>query len=355
MIFLDLLSAEVFITAALCLFLMLLNRRLILLRDSRIKAPLIVLVFVSFVAGSGVAGYVAGFSLWIALPAAVLCAVAAGETRRLYLRRRYRAPAPVSVIDAQASRNGPLTTTALQVAHYEAEHPAWRGGDLTIAHVSDFHVNDNVPPSFYRTVMEQVNAADPDLVFITGDFVSRKEYVSRLPGILETVEGRLGIFAVLGNHDYWADNDAVAEAVRGAGIDLLHNDCRSVRTAGGGEIRICGCEDPWGKGRWREPGAFDNGMTLALTHTADNIYTLSRAGVAAVFAGHNHAGQVKLPMLGSICVPSRYGRRFDHGHFIVDGTHLFVTSGIGVAIPSFRIYCRPDVFVVRFGNSRASA
>jgi len=54
----------------------------------------------------------------------------------------------------------------------------------------------------------------------------------------------------------------------------------------------------------------------------------------------------RLPFLGSIVVPSLYGRRFDHGHFVVNGTHLFVSSGIGVSSPQFRLFCRPDIFIV---------
>jgi len=56
--------------------------------------------------------------------------------------------------------------------------------------------------------------------------------------------------------------------------------------------------------------------------------------------------QIRVPLLGSIIVPSVYGRRFDHGHFIVNGSHLFVAGGIGAANPAFRIYCQPDLFIV---------
>ena len=87
-------------------------------------------------------------------------------------------------------------------------------------------------------------------------------------------------------------------------------------------------------------------MTLVLTHTPDNIYELSGPGVTAVFAGHYHAGQIRIPLLGSLVVPSAYGRLFDHGHFVVNGTHLFVTAGVGAAVPPFRVYCQPDVFIV---------
>ncbi len=65
-----------------------------------------------------------------------------------------------------------------------------------------------------------------------------------------------------------------------------------------------------------------------------------------VFAGHYHAGQIRILYLGSLVIPSLYGRRFDHGHFLVNGTHLFVTSGIGTATFPIRLYCQPDIFIV---------
>jgi len=83
-----------------------------------------------------------------------------------------------------------------------------------------------------------------------------------------------------------------------------------------------------------------------LSHTADNIYQLSSAGALAVFSGHYHAGQAKLPWYGPVVIPSKYGRLFDHGHFKIDDTHLFVTAGVGAAFPPFRIYCEPEIIIV---------
>jgi uncharacterized protein len=166
----------------------------------------------------------------------------------------------------------------------------------------------------------------------------------------------------LGNHDYWASGDEVADAVRSAGVTWLGDRCLRLlvqnntgRTAAGspGEaiskgspLRVCGCERPWSPQEWHAPALETGELTLWLTHTPDNIYELSGPAVAAVFAGHYHAGQIRLPGLGSVVVPSAYGRLFDHGHFVVNGTHLFVTAGVGAAVPPFRVYCQPDVFIV---------
>ncbi len=90
-----------------------------------------------------------------------------------------------------------------------------------------------------------------------------------------------------------------------------------------------------------------NGLLhVVLSHTPDTRYRLSACSADLMFSGHYHAGQIRAPMFGPIVVPSIYGRRFDHGHFVVNGTHLFVASGIGAANPPVRIYCQPDIFVV---------
>ncbi|MCP4539787.1 MAG: hypothetical protein GY832_21830 [Chloroflexi bacterium] len=350
-LFIRLLVATVFMTAALCLFLLLLNRRLILIKDSAYKTPLIASIFVAFMVSSGVLGYAAGFSIWLLLPIVILVGILVGEVRRAVIRWRFRGPSPVSRENVNVSLTQPFTTTELQVAHYEVDCPQLKGSGFTVVHISDLHVTGDIPRDYYVAVMERVNKAQPDLVFITGDFVTKLEFVSLLPGILEVAKSRRGIFAVLGNHDYWTDAKSVADAVRSAGVVLLHNGCQRIAVGDRDEVLIYGYEAPWGESQLQMPVAADGDIALVLTHTADNIYRLSRARVKAAFAGHYHAGQIRIPLLGSVVVPSKYGRRFDHGHFIIDGTHLFVTSGVGAAMPPFRVYCQPDIFVIRFRGS----
>jgi hypothetical protein len=253
-----------------------------------------------------------------------------------------------------------MTTTDLALLHYEITCPGWKGRDLRIAHVSDFHANHHLPLAYYESAMQRVAEAQPDLVFHTGDFVSKREFAPLLPRFLSLAKGQLGTIAVLGNHDYWASGSEVAEVVSSAGVTWLGNGCLRLMveagagrrknglpdeaTAVGAPLRVCGCEEPWASGEWLPPK--EDVLTLVLTHTPDNIFKLSGPAVGAVFAGHYHAGQIRVPGLGSLVVPSAYGRLFDHGHFIVNGTHLFVTAGVGAAVPPFRVYCKPDVFIV---------
>jgi predicted MPP superfamily phosphohydrolase len=84
---------------------------------------------------------------------------------------------------------------------------------------------------------------------------------------------------------------------------------------------------------------------LVLSHTPDNIYAL-RGRAKVVFSGHTHGGQWRIPGVGALVVPSKFGRRFDRGHFSVDGTELFVSAGLGADFPPVRVYCQPELLVV---------
>ena len=363
------LSVLLCLVAGGCLYLFFLNRYLIEIRDRGRKFPIIAASLGSALLGSVLFGYLARGTPWMTVPGLVIAATLLGEVRRVVIRQRCRGEPPVTTENAGTSLARPVTTTDLAVARYEIVCPGWSGRDLRIAHVSDFHANHLLPVAYYESAMRRVAESQPDLVFLTGDFVSKREFIPLIPGILSLARGRLGTIAVLGNHDYWASGDEVANAVRSAGVTWLGNGClrflmedgtepgRAVAkgstggaTTQGSPLRVCGCEKPWAPGEWRSPAAADE-LTLVLTHTPDNIYELSGPGVAAVFAGHYHAGQIRIPLLGSLVVPSAYGRLFDHGHFVVNGTHLFVTAGVGAAVPPFRIYCQPDIFIVDIRGS----
>lgn len=327
-------------------YLFLLNRVLIQMRDVRHKSFAIRAGGILAVVISGILGYLAAGTPWLMAPAAVLIVAALGEVRRLIERRRYRGAPPVAQSGTAIRLARPRTTTDLAIRRYAITAPGWCAPALRIAHISDLHLNSHLPLAYYQEALGRVAESEPDLVLFTGDFVSYARYAGLLPDVLPLARGRLGTFGILGNHDYWADAAAVAEAVTAAGVTLLANGGVRVATESGGSVLVAGCELPWSREPWRPPVPADGELALLLTHTPDNVYWLSKLGFAAVFAGHYHGGQIRLPWLGSLVVPSRYGRRFDHGHFVVNGTHLFVTAGVGSAEPPVRLWCHPDVFIV---------
>ncbi len=327
-------------------FVAVLNRWLLGSSARRLKNVVNAGAMLLICAGGFAAGWHAPVPAATVAAALVLPALAAGEVRRLAIRRRCRGSAPVQVRPEMVRLRRPVTTLDLRVVRYRIPLPA---GDrpFRVVHFSDLHANRAIPLSYYREVFRAAEESRPDVALLTGDFVTWKRDVPLLAGILRPI-GRLATFAVLGNHDHWVADAPVSAAVRDAGITLLGGVSQTIALSPHASVRFSGCEAPWGP-CIADRGPDGEGQSfLVLTHTADNIYRLSRMGAHAVFAGHFHAGQFRLPWLGPVAVPSAYGRRFDHGHFVVDGTHLFVTAGVGVAIPPLRLYCRPDIFVVDF-------
>ena len=226
--------------------------------------------------------------------------------------------------------------------------PDWHGPAVRVAHVSDFHLNSHLPLSYFQHAMRRVAEAQPDLLFFTGDFVTYAEFIPLLSQVLPVARGRLGSFGVLGNHDAWADAAGVRAAAEAAGVRMLGNGSRRLPLGDGASVLLAGYEHPWGDGVWREPKRMPGELALLLTHTPDNIHQVEGLEFDAVFAGHYHGGQMCVPGLGALVVPSKYGRQYDRGHFVFDRTHLFVTSGVGSAEPPVRIWCPPDILIVDF-------
>ena len=226
-------------------YLYFLNRFLIQLHDARHKSLLIRFGGLLSLTLGGTLGYLAYGTPWLAMPVGVLAVTALGESRRLIIRRRCAGSPSVEVENVGVSWRKPNTTTDLAIHRYTIAAPGWRGPTLRIAHVSDLHVNSHLPVNYFAAALRRAAAAEPDLLFFTGDFITDPKFVTLLPELLPLAHGRLGTFGVLGNHDYWADPAAVDEAVRSAGVTLLRDRSLRVPIGDGCQVLISGCEAPW--------------------------------------------------------------------------------------------------------------
>ena len=297
-----------------------------------------------------------GSSLWGArylttgplrwLPFAVLLLAFENEASQRWARYRYAASAPLSTSGRAPSLFRPITTTDLVTHFYELHTSALSMPRLRVVQASDLHVSDRLPEAYFVNALAAVAAQKPDVVVLTGDYVSFPENLRLLAQLLPgRLAAPLGVYAVLGNHDYWTDAPAVREILRSAGITLVSNSCARLPDAVG-RVVVCGTEAPWGP-KLSTPLA-QRDLSLVLSHTPDNIYDLSALGASVVFSGHLHGGQLRVPGMGALVVPSRYGRRFDQGHFRVSDSDLFVSTGVGADDPPLRLYCPPDLLVVDF-------
>lgn len=225
---------------------------------------------------------------------------------------------------------------------------------LKVALVSDLHVGAPfMDEQKMHAVRALVDAWKPDVVLIAGDLMvgtnrgpqslSPDEAAATLKGWTAPA----GVWAVLGNHDWWTDGVAVTRALEENGIRVLANEAIALETPKG-RFWLAGLEDAW----TRKPNAeralefvTDDRPVLAFTHNPD-VFPWTPARFAVLFAGHTHGGQVQLPLIGALHVPSMFKQRYAEGHIIEEGRHLFVTTGVGTSVVPLRLGVAPEVALV---------
>ncbi len=221
---------------------------------------------------------------------------------------------------------------------------------LKIALISDIHAGSPyVRQKRIRELVGRVNSAKPDMIVLLGDYVIQTVVGGRfyppedLAVELKELRAPLGVYAVIGNHDWWLDGERVRKAFAGQGLKVLENE--NVRlTWHGGRFSLLGLADhierkpdavtPIAKLPGTEP-------VIALIHEPDFFPEIPER-IALTLAGHTHGGQVRLPLIGSPIVPSAYGQRFVRG-LIKEGERLlYVTTGVGTSIIPVRFNVPPE-------------
>lgn len=217
---------------------------------------------------------------------------------------------------------------------------------VRVAHLSDFHVGDDVPASFVVQALEMAQAAKPDLIALTGDFVSYNwKNLEHVQPALSRLQAPLGVYACLGNHDDFCDRAKyITRGLEDCGIEVLTNASR--RLPGHKDAWMVGIDDPC-----TERHDFDRALKgvphkdfrLLLAHSPEIADAAAELSVDLVLAGHTHGGQVNLPLVGPPVVPTKYGPRYAWGLFDCHGTRLVVSRGVGVVEPVIRFRCPPEV------------
>lgn len=241
--------------------------------------------------------------------------------------------------------------------------PSFAG--MRIAQVSDLHAGRSTPLSFIASAVEELNRMAPDIVVLTGDFVSHsRRHVVELCEVLARLRSRA--FAVLGNHDYsetletWA-SDEVARALEAglsaAGITVLRNSAVAIQHDDG-RLWLVGLDDIWTD--TFDPAAAFSAVSvdepvIALAHNPDSLYALAPFGPQWILAGHTHGGQIRLPLLGAMVLPLE-NKHLVAGHFRLGQTRMYVTTGLGARI-MVRFRCPPEVpvFTLRREDEHAAA
>ncbi len=225
---------------------------------------------------------------------------------------------------------------------------AWDG--LTILHLSDLHFCGTPDRAYFRRVVELCNEWRPDLVALTGDVVDSEEHHRWVIPVLGRLRAGVAAYAILGNHDYRYDVERTRRRLRRAGFRVLLNNWETLDVRGS-PLTVIGHEGPW-LGPSPDLTACPKGpFRLCLSHTPDNIGWARRNDIDLMLAGHVHGGQIRLPLVGSVFVPSVHGRRYDCGTFHEPPTLLHVSRGVAGEHP-VRYNCRPEVTLLRLRRGK---
>ncbi len=250
-----------------------------------------------------------------------------------------------------------LETTRIPL-RIEGLHPDFDG--YRIVQISDIHINDWMMSSHIHRSIESVNRLSPNLIVLTGDFVTRNVPfdLNLSIRIFRKLRATDGVIAIPGNHDHKEDGviQTVRQLMRESGmVDLSNTHVTLCR--GGGHLHIAGVDDVSRRQSRLDMVLAqlpDQGPVILLAHEPDFADISAPTGrFVAQLSGHSHGGQVRLPIIKRLVLPI-YGRRYVAGLYDVDGMQLYVNRGLGMVGMPFRFMARPEitVFTLRPRRSR---
>ena len=237
---------------------------------------------------------------------------------------------------------------------------AFRG--YRIAQISDIHFDEYTEPWFVRRVVSEVNRLAPDLVLLTGDYISNTPMgqnfaagaMLRCAGELRSLACPLR-YAVMGNHDSILGPPLIRAGLASASIPMLFNQHVAIER-NGQRLWLAGVADALSNvpNLQKAIPANPDGPVILLCHApdyADNVLEHGYGGVVDVMlSGHSHGGQVRLPIVGA--VHRVYGaEKYVQGLFRLGGMQLYVNRGIGTVGVPFRLNCPPEITLFTMQNA----
>jgi len=215
-----------------------------------------------------------------------------------------------------------------------------------ICQLSDLHLTGIIKQEYFQHVVDRVLRASPDLIVVTGDIIDEYECLDWIDETLAGLTAPHGVYYILGNHDLIVPNQQELRGrLQDAGL-IMANDSNWHRIGvGDANILLAGNELPWYRGAERLPppdAEIPNPFLILLTHSPDQVGWAVNRNFDLVFAGHTHGCQIRLPVVGPIIAPSRYGIKYASGTFQLRRTLMHVSRGISGDEP-IRINCPPEI------------
>ncbi|HEX4612064.1 MAG TPA: metallophosphoesterase [Urbifossiella sp.] len=217
---------------------------------------------------------------------------------------------------------------------------------LRVAFLADIHHGPYVALDHVAAVVRTTLALQPDVVVLGGDYSSAEaRFIGPCFEVLTGLKAPLGVYGVLGNHDYWhgiAESHAGFQSSRimeltNAGVWLER---------GGNRVRLAGVDDLWcGRAHLESAlgDARNDDACVLVSHNPDFAEKLRDGRVGLVLSGHTHGGQLNVPGFGAPIVPSRYGQKYLKGLVQAPITNVYVSRGLGTSAAPMRFRSPPEL------------
>jgi len=205
-------------------------------------------------------------------------------------------------------------------------------------------------------VVTLTNQQRPDLIVITGDFVTHiNKNTPATLAALRNLRARDGVLAVLGNHDHWTDSKTVRKLLQANALKELNNSIHTLRRDDA-QLHVIGIEDLWQK-KLTPVSLYEKRLQEVLTQLPSQgpaillIHEPDYADVAAVtgrislqLSGHSHGGQVRIPFYGAPILPT-LGQKYSDGLYRIKAMLHYTNRGVGMVPTQVRFNCRPEIAV----------
>jgi predicted MPP superfamily phosphohydrolase len=272
-------------------------------------------------------------------------------TRRQFLKRSFAKWLGLGLLSITGFYSYAIETKWIEIEKLSLTIPHLPDAfqNLRIVHFSDLHIGLSYDPEDLPTVLDQIQALNPDILCFTGDLVT--DDTSMLPATVpffKKLQAPFGKFAVLGNHDYRHSAENVMKCLQQSGFHVLLNSHQIIEKDGS-RLAIVGVDDqvegvPDLEKAWHQQ---QNIATILLSHCPDFADIAAKYPIALQLSGHSHGGQVRLPLIGHIVTPP-FAKKYVQGLYSVPQSSLqvYVNRGLGTTLLPIRFYCRPQISVI---------
>jgi predicted MPP superfamily phosphohydrolase len=271
-------------------------------------------------------------------------------SRRAFVLGSTAAAAGLALYSGEVARHEiSVLTHAIAIDNLPAAFHNFR-----IVQISDIHFDEYTEPWFVRRVVGEVNRLAPDLVLLTGDYVSNSPWGGQFAAgaMLRCAEELRGLtcplrYASMGNHDSILGPPLIRAGLASASIPMLFNQHVAIER-NGERIWVAGLADVLSNvpNLQKAIPANPDGPVILMCHEpdyADNVLEQGFGGrVDVMLSGHSHGGQVRLPVIGALKLPAG-GKKYVEGLFRLGQMQLYVNRGIGTVGLPFRLNCPPEI------------